>query len=340
MGTSCTNSRSTKGNEQIMHVQCKYCAEDRAKGNFSEALKCKNCKSTGIVRSREGYICNQCGGNLCPNEDRDEPYGLIDQVVEGGYSSTHLTDTTTYTWSQCEGCLRKMFDGFKIPPTVGEYMLNSGHTTIDNTEPYASEAADRIKSDQQHKANEARFFELLCNNLCTERNGNDYCAKPSIMTSDHSDRTWMYYKHNGCEIHSNDFYVEKNVAITYNKKVFSYDYRCFIGKKCIENFNLHKTVPAPCDLIEKSIIISTMFSFLLNPKTCNDALTVLSNIVKQPRPSTEWLHGVPEAFPPHSSFLGSVANDWLVWGKQQGFANAVAHALLGYSPEHLWSSDG
>lgn len=49
--------------------------------------------------------------------DLHEPdlYGLIEATVGGGYSSYALEDMCSYTFSLCEGCLKVMFDGFKIP---------------------------------------------------------------------------------------------------------------------------------------------------------------------------------------------------------------------------------
>lgn len=69
--------------------------------------------------------CNQCGGSCeSPNhQDAKEPpsYGLIDAKVKGYYSSYALVDLTEYTFSLCEGCLKKLFEGFAIPVSTREY---------------------------------------------------------------------------------------------------------------------------------------------------------------------------------------------------------------------------
>jgi hypothetical protein len=112
---------------------CPECADKRALGLWSSAQRCHGCKGTGITRVRQSYVCNQCGGSLCLDESRSHfhhavPHGLVEQTVSGGYESDHLSDCTTYTFSMCERCLRTLFDAFKVPPTIGSYMV-SGNTT-------------------------------------------------------------------------------------------------------------------------------------------------------------------------------------------------------------------
>ena len=98
---------------------CYRCAEHRASGNFDAALKCSNCDGKGVVRTAKSYTCNNCGEGLCPgDEEQGWPYGLVEETVSGGYSSFHLTDCTSYMFSICEKCLRRMFTAFKIPPVV------------------------------------------------------------------------------------------------------------------------------------------------------------------------------------------------------------------------------
>jgi hypothetical protein len=52
-------------------------------------------------------------------------YGLIGCVVSGGYYSSNdekgLSDMEKYTFSLCEGCLRSLFDSFKVPVQQQEY---------------------------------------------------------------------------------------------------------------------------------------------------------------------------------------------------------------------------
>lgn len=95
-------------------------------------------------------LCNKCGESCTPPAARSERgqhvkwiegqglvaitpeealslrgpplYGLIEQTVRGGYDSYALEDLEKYTFSLCEGCLKELFDAFKIPVAQSEYL--------------------------------------------------------------------------------------------------------------------------------------------------------------------------------------------------------------------------
>jgi len=144
-------------------------ASARAADHFAEALDCSGCRGNGVVRTRESYVCNQCGGCLCPdvdNDNRDSPDGLVEVRVRGHYDSTDLLDTTVYGFSICEKCLRKLFNGFVIPPTVGEYMLTGRGEEIMSEDPEAY-AKDR-ECQETHEWRQAggekqKFGDGICN---------------------------------------------------------------------------------------------------------------------------------------------------------------------------------
>lgn len=104
-----------------LYEKCPSCAELREAGDFESVLKCCSCKGTGLRRRDNSFRCNRCGGAMGVPHDAS-PYGLVEQTVSGAYLSTHLLDTTTYTFSLCELCLRCLFDECVIPPTIGSYM--------------------------------------------------------------------------------------------------------------------------------------------------------------------------------------------------------------------------
>ncbi len=108
------------------HEVCSRCKTSREEGHFQLALRCMSCRGTGIVRVPASYHCNRCGDSLQPDEHTDDPYGLVEARVEGGYHSHHLFDLTSYTFSLCEGCLREMFDLFVIPPTLFGCSISGG----------------------------------------------------------------------------------------------------------------------------------------------------------------------------------------------------------------------
>lgn len=139
---------------------CPQCQQERAAGMLEEALNCRDCKGKGIVRDPASYVCNGCGGPLCPAGTANErcPHGLVEETVSGGYDSPDLTDTQTYTFSLCEACLRKLFDTFKVPPRLGCFMG-------EGAENYAEERAWY----QRRKWREAKgHIEKLKQGLCNQ----------------------------------------------------------------------------------------------------------------------------------------------------------------------------
>jgi len=111
-----------------MYDRCPACVEARASGDFEGARRCHRCKGTGIVRDPKSYVCNRCGGSLAGDADMGfgEQYGLVEASVSGGYSSPHLFDCTTYTFSLCEKCLRQLFAKFEVPPAVSSSLNYTG----------------------------------------------------------------------------------------------------------------------------------------------------------------------------------------------------------------------
>ena len=103
------------------YERCPSCAEAREGADLTSALRCHPCRGTGVVRRADSFRCNRCGGTMGVR-DEARPHGLVEQTVSGGYSSEHLLDTTTYTFSLCEACLRRLFDECVVPPTIGAYM--------------------------------------------------------------------------------------------------------------------------------------------------------------------------------------------------------------------------
>lgn len=142
------------------HKICHSCEDYRSSGEFSLALNCSRCKGTGIVRDVTSYICNGCGKNPCLKAHTDsegEPYGIIDYKYSDAYASDALTDGTTYTFSLCEDCLRILFDGFVVPPNVGNY-LPGGFDS------YAEEKAYSIQRKwERGNGPQEKFLAGLCN---------------------------------------------------------------------------------------------------------------------------------------------------------------------------------
>ena len=106
------------------YVDCDWC-KNRQDGPFITNADCHRCSGTGQVIDPREILCNLCGESMCPlgTEFEQDPLGLINAQVTGGYFSDHLLDLNTYQFSLCEKCLRHIFMKCKIPPKIGEYNL-------------------------------------------------------------------------------------------------------------------------------------------------------------------------------------------------------------------------
>lgn len=97
----------------------------------SKYIKCPHCSNSkkeskcvcinGMVPDPDNILCNNCGDKMCVNDEVIPTYGLVHAVVSAGCSSVYLNDTINYHFHICEKCIRNMFLGFKIKPTLTEY---------------------------------------------------------------------------------------------------------------------------------------------------------------------------------------------------------------------------
>jgi len=230
---------------------CTACAEARKVSNLAEAVSCRSCKGTGIKRTRESWVCNGCGGGLCVHDD-DVPYGLVDAAVSGAYSSTHLSDLTNYKFSLCEGCLRKLFDGFAKKPHISEYAIGViGGGDMETGETYEEEAAARKKSDEENAASKAEFFKLYDEKRCADHdrdpaspNGNslkEYCAREGFGQSIYEDSSWPYAKRWLCERHLRNAYARTDSTIyVTGQEPLTGPARCRIGLDLLTEFRAGK----------------------------------------------------------------------------------------------------
>lgn len=105
-------------------------------------------------------VCNLCGGSLCPPHAQ-EPYGLVDAVVTGGYESDGLVDLTRYRFSLCERCLRTLFTRCVVPPRVADVLWGGyGEKAITFAEDQRTWELQEFRRDGSHAAT---FRQGLCN---------------------------------------------------------------------------------------------------------------------------------------------------------------------------------
>lgn len=119
--------------EDMNKVKCTLCNWRCAQPDYDAAKEnCSRCNNTRLMDDPKEILCNLCGGFMCHDItvptgrwNPDTPHGLHNAKVSGGYESYHLFDMTSYTFSFCEECLRKLFTQCKIPPTVTEYGIGN-----------------------------------------------------------------------------------------------------------------------------------------------------------------------------------------------------------------------
>lgn len=109
-------------NKEHTYVDCSRCGHWQ--DDYRRTHVCEQCNNTRKTIDPQEILCNLCGGPQRPLGTSNEqyPHGLEDAKVTGGYDSYHLFDMTTYTFSFCEECLRKLFNQCKIPPKVEDTM--------------------------------------------------------------------------------------------------------------------------------------------------------------------------------------------------------------------------
>lgn len=123
------------------YVKCSACAyriENFLEPNFWISNPCEFCKNTRQVIDPKEILCNMCGECMCPLGTMNEqsPHGLHKAEVEGGFDSYHLFDMTSYTFSFCEKCLRKLFNQCKIKPSIVDHIDHSHENWEKDQEAY------------------------------------------------------------------------------------------------------------------------------------------------------------------------------------------------------------
>jgi hypothetical protein len=305
---------------------CADCAQARANGAWADAITCRACDGKGAVRTRESWVCNRCGGCLCPSVEslnREIPHGLVDVTVSGGYDSPAFSDGTTYQFSICETCLRALFDGFKLPPMISDYMDGGA------TETYAEETRNLLRAREAEVEREAKRSALHEQHRCTATLENSqFCGAPGVLTAVSYRCSWHL-----CTQHSHDAFVWQHAVVA----GLSWADRVQIGRRYLDAFAKSERIE-PANEHETSIFISTLFPLVALPATAEQAATELARLsCADPGTIDTWVSlRVAANFAPGST-AAVQANAWLAWGRREGYLNATAAAFLGYSPERMWS---
>lgn len=180
---------------EIKYIPCTHCA---ARDDDSiQRFTCHYCRGKKKIIDPETILCNMCGESLCIDISvlsgkwqSNEPQGLQDAKVTGGYESYHLLDMTSYTFSLCEHCLRKMFNQFKIKPDIDDALDRAPYSWEEDQNSYE----ERLWRDagKHHQA----YLDRICNK-------NRNCGKEAVYTIFLSDE---FTEDTSCEDHKDSWY--------------------------------------------------------------------------------------------------------------------------------------
>jgi hypothetical protein len=338
-------SAMAKATTSGKYKPCERCRDARAAEDFDQAITCSSCKGRGVVRTRGSWLCNGCGDCLCPGKEGemngDCPHGLVDATVTGGYSSEHLSDMTSYTFSLCEKCLRDAFATFKNPPKTVSYNF-SGED--EDEEPYAKEVADKAAYEARNAVEKRIFQHFVDTDRCTDTNRIEgegpYCGERSVGTIERMGARWPR-----CSRHMRDSYVHSHVVVEAPGRRITYEENARVGRGYLAWFDaargggpVSRERPEPKDEHEAAVFLSTLFSLVMDPSSFHLASAELTRLgCTLPPKASEWEHPtVAVRFPPHMAAEASAANDWLAWGRKAGYVNAVAHPLVMRDVKSLW----
>lgn len=207
--------------KKYTYVPCKSCAwslQNHPTRDWEEH-PCEKCKNTRQVINPEELVCNLCGECLCPLGTMSEqyPHGLVDAKVTGGYESYHLFDLTTYVFSFCEECLRKLFNQCKIKPIIYD-ATTSGPGVLEFEWKQDQDSYEErlwMDSDAPHQA--------YLNKKCNQRKDCPYDAEYSLF-SDWGDEGLIFTEQTACEKHKPNYPSSSYIIKPYispNLRVFT-----------------------------------------------------------------------------------------------------------------------
>jgi hypothetical protein len=311
------------------YAPCTDCLSVRQEGRWDVALHCHACGGKGVRRTPDSWACNCCGGPMCPSGS-DRPHGLVEQVVRGGYHSQHLSDCTRYTFSMCESCLREMFASFVTPPDVdGEG--SEGET-------YEHDVQGHAQQKEREERDAAKRADLVRQGRCCVRDQDGkYCGANGVMTVRYEGSATAEAC---CQEHGRDAFALSHMVVVADGEAYDFAARAAVGLQYLTAFAKEQegTFDATKEM-NAAVVLSTLFALVARPETFKRAARELRRVTgRQEVPLAPWTgHRVSMAFPSERHADAAVANAWLAWGLQQGYANAVAHALLGYAAANLWT---
>jgi hypothetical protein len=143
---------------------------------------------------------------MCPIGTMNEqvPHGLHDAQVIGGYDSYHLFDMSKYTFSFCEGCLRKLFVQCKIKPRINDMLFPQvldGNTPLEEGE---EESWERDQTSYEYRVwydnggHHQAYLDKKCNRVKD-------CPNQAIYTRLYRGE---FTEESSCEEHKDHFFQD------------------------------------------------------------------------------------------------------------------------------------
>lgn len=174
-------------NKEHNYAECHYCKwqlEQQPDRDWAK-YPCHKCNNTRSIIDPKEHLCNMCGECMCHEIktlsgtwSTNDPYGLFEAKVTGGYESYHLLDLNRYTFSFCEKCLRQMFVQCKIKPIIEEVGFDNNVMRTETWE--QDQAAYEYRLWQDNGGHHQAFLNKKCNTIkdCPNQ------AKYTVLYSD------------------------------------------------------------------------------------------------------------------------------------------------------------
>jgi hypothetical protein len=130
----------------------------------------------------------------------------VDAKVTGGYDSHHLFDLTTYIFSFCEECLRKLFNQCKIKPRLHDTNITTGELG-----PEESWEQDQEYYEERIWQSSSAPHEAYLNKQCNTKKDCPHEAVYSIFYEGESD--YIFTEQTSCEAHKSNWKNHVSVVL-------------------------------------------------------------------------------------------------------------------------------
>ncbi len=138
---------------------CPSCTPRREAGEYIHAMGCHGCGGKGIRRKPSLYLCNGCGGSLCPSAPTTRIAPTVSSTPPSRAATTPTTSSTRRpTGSRCASSAFEVCSGqFQIKPQVSS-CVGSGRETYEQ-----DEAAYRVRIWREKKGHLEKLSTGYCN---------------------------------------------------------------------------------------------------------------------------------------------------------------------------------